>query len=176
MSLASRQIWNWRDDTPERRCALQTARLRRHGLVQGLVVLAVGSVFNLVLGQVLLGRVLVIVGAIQTLVALGRPLWLERPRRLLAGFGLVVGRALAWLLLTPLWLLVFVPAAAWLRLRGHDPLHRAPLDAGLTAWIPRRRQPTAAAAERQFLDEDREARSLRRPVGTLPTGTGGPPA
>ena len=176
MSQASRQIWNWRDETPARRNELQAARLRRLGLIQGLVALALGSVLNLVLGHALLGRVVVTVGAIQTLVALARPLWLHRPRRLLAGCGRLVGRGLAWLLLTPLWLLVFVPVGAWLRLRGRDPLYRAALEAGLTAWIPHRREPTAAAAERQFLLEDREARSLRRPVGSLPADSGGPPA
>ena len=150
--------------------------LRRHGIIQGLVVLAIGTILNLVLGHTLLGRVVVVVGVAQSLVALKRPLWLERPRRLLAHFGQLVGRLLAWLLLTPLWLLVFVPAGAWLRLRGRDPLHRTALVDGFTAWIPRRREPMAASAERQFLVEDREARSLRRPVGTLPEDTGGPPA
>jgi len=47
-------------------------------------------------------------------------------------------------------------------------LHRAPLASGLTAWIPRRAAATAESCARQFLVEDRRARSLARPVGALP--------
>ena len=87
--------------------------------------------------------------------------WLRR-------FGQVVGTSLAWLLLTPLWLLVFVPGGLWQRLRGRDPLRRVPLKAGLTAWTPRRRASDARSAARQFQDEDREALGLERPEGALP--------
>jgi hypothetical protein len=63
---------------------------------------------------------------------------------------------------------VMVPAALFLRLRGRDPLHRAPLPAGLTAWIPRRHGATRESLQRQFLTEDREARALQRPEGARP--------
>jgi hypothetical protein len=170
MSHASREIWNWRAQAaaevarPER----ERARLRRRGLVQGLVIVIVGTLLNRGLGHELAGRILVVIGALQGFLGLVRPLWLGAMHRQLLRFGELVGRALAWLLLGPLWLLVFVPGSIVLRLQRRDPLHRAPLDAGLTAWIPRRRPATAASCERQFLDEDREARALARPEGSLP--------
>jgi hypothetical protein len=168
VSTAGRQVWNWREDAPAARRARRLAVLRRRGLVQGLVAAGVGTVLNLVLGHVWLGRVIVLVGAVQTLVALHRPALLEPVFRLLLRLGHAVGRGLAWLLLAPLWLLVFVPTGAWLRWRRRDPLHRAPLAPDRTAWIPRRQQPGPDDAIRQFLQEDREARALVRPVGSLP--------
>lgn len=170
MSLASREIWNWRaaitanQERPQR----ETARLRRRGLLQGLVIVAVGTALNRGFGHELAGRLLVVIGALQTLLAVVRPLWLGAVERRLRRFGELVARVLAWLLLGPLWLLVFVPAGLVLRWQGRDPLHRGPLPPGVTAWIPRRRAPAAESCARQFLDEDREARALRRPVGTLP--------
>ena len=168
MSSASRQVWNWRDETPTDARRRHAVRLRRRGLVAGAVALILGTILNKVLGHVLMGRVLVVLGALQIMTALWRPLLLDRPARWLARFGAVVGTGLSWLLLTPLWLAVFVPAGWWLRLRGQDPLQRAPLAAGLTAWIPRRHATDAASLARQFLDEDDEARELDRPDGTLP--------
>ena len=168
MSTASRQVWNWREDTPERRREELAARLRHRGLVGGLVALAVGTLLNKVFGHAILGRVIVLLGAFQALVALWRPLLLAGPLRWLVRFGEAVGTGLSWLLLTLLWSLVFVPAGVVLRLRRRDPLHRARLAPGLTAWIPRRRQPEAESFARQFLVEDPGAHDLDRPESTLP--------
>jgi hypothetical protein len=167
MSTASRQVWNWREDGAARREAA-LASLRRRGLVQGLAMLAVGTALNKLLDHHTAGRVVVVLGAVQAAVAMWRTAWLEPVQRLLARAGEAAGRGLAWLLLAPLWLVVFVPAGLWLRLRGRDPLHRAPLAPGLTAWIPRRSASTSESARRLFMDEDREARALERPVGARP--------
>jgi len=129
---------------------------------------SLGSVLNLGLGHQFAGRLLVVIGALQVVLALGRPLWLGVVEDRLLRFGDLVGRALAWLLLGPLWLLVFVPGGLLLRLRGRDPLHRAPLPEDLTAWIPKREAATAESSRRQFLNEDPQARALARPVGSLP--------
>jgi len=47
-------------------------------------------------------------------------------------------------------------------------LHRAPLAEGLTAWVPRRHASTAESSERQFIQEDRQARGMARPVSSRP--------
>lgn len=168
MSHAGRQIWKWRERDTAREESRQLARLRRRGLIQGVAVLALGTLLNRGLGHEMVGRFLVAVGALQTLIAMWRPHLLAVVERWSLRFGRAVGRGLSWLLLAPFWLLVLVPGGLWLKLRGRDPLHRAPLAGGLTAWIPRRRAATAASMARQFLEEDREARSLERPVGTMP--------
>ena len=170
MSQASREIWNWRAaiTAGQERPLRALARLRRRGLLRGLVIVAVGTALNRGLGHEFAGRLLVGIGALQTLLAIVRPLWLGAVEQRLRGFGEVVARALAWLLLGPLWLVVFVPVGLVLRLQRRDPLHREPLAAGLTAWIPRRLSSTPESCARQFLHEDRVARALRRPVGSLP--------
>jgi len=165
---ASRVVWNWRDRDPEREQARIRETLRREGLVQGFVVLAIGLVLRHLVGHGVVGGVLVILGAVQALCGMWRPLWLRPVRRLGRRLGHAVGLALAWLLLVPLHLLVVTPAAWLLRLQGRDPLHRQPLPANLTAWIPRRRASTPASLERQFLEEDREARRLQRSEGVRP--------
>ncbi len=170
MSVAGRTVWNWREQTAAAvaRARSDPARLRRRGLLTGLALAIAGTVLNKGLGHELAGRLVAIMGAAHALLALGRPHWLGWLQTRLLRFGELVGRALAWLLLGGLWLAVFVPGGLVLRLQGRDPLHRAPLAAGRTAWIPRRLVPGAASCERQFLSEDRAARHSQRPVGALP--------
>lgn len=167
-ATAGRVVWDWRERDPERERARAAQRLKRDGVIQGLAVIAIGFAVKNLLGHRTLGDVLVVLGALQGLVATWRPHWLGPVRR----FGLLLGRGagalLTWLLLVPFFWVVMVPVALVLRWRGRDPLHRRPLAPGLTAWIPRRHQPAPEHMHRQFLDEDREARAMARPAGTLP--------
>ncbi len=164
-STAGRSIWNWRERSVDAERARALARLRREGLLQGFVTLGLGVVMRHLLGHVTLGNVLVLLGALQALVGLWRPLWLRPVRRLTRGFGRGVGLVLTWLLLVPLFVIVVVPSALVVRLRGLDPLQRRPLAPGLTAWIPRRRGATSESCARQFIEEDRAARTLGRAEG-----------
>lgn len=164
---ASRTIWDWRARDGERERVRVARRLKRDGLIQGLVVLGLGLLVKHLLGHRMLGDVLVVLGAVQGLVATWRPFWLRPVSRAGRWLGRAVGAALSWLLLLPFFALVMVPGGLWLRLRGRDPLHRAPLASGLTAWIARRRASTAESLDRQFLDEDRDARATARPEGAL---------
>jgi hypothetical protein len=163
----NRTVWDWRARDPECERARVALRLKREGVIQGLAVLGLGFLTKKLLGHRVLSDVLVILGAVQGMVAIWRPLWLHPVRRAGRGLGRAVGAALSWLLLLPFFALVMVPGALWLRLRGRDPLHRAPLAPGLTAWIPRRQASTPASLARQFLEEDRGARATSRPEGTL---------
>jgi len=160
--------WDWRERDPERERMRLALGCKREGLIQGFVVLALGFVVKNVLGHRALGDLLVVLGAGQGLVATWRPLWLRPVRHLGRAFGRAVGGALTWLVLVPFFLLVMVPVALVLRLRGRDPLHRQPLPAGLTAWIPRCLPATRESLSRQFLAEDRGARARRRPDGARP--------
>jgi hypothetical protein len=162
----NRIVWDWRARDPERERARVALRLKREGVIQGLAVLGLGFLAKSLLGHRVLGDVLVVLGALQGMVATWRPMWLHPMRRAGRWLGRAVGAALSWLLLVPFFALVMVPGALWLRLRGRDPLHRAPLVPGLTAWIARRQASTPASLARQFLDEDRGARALPRPEGT----------
>jgi hypothetical protein len=165
---ASRTVWDWRVRDSERERERLALRLKRDGVIQGLLVLGLGMLVKNVLGHRLRGNVLVVLGAMQGLVATWRPLWLHPVRRAGGWLGRAVGAALAWLLLVPFFLLIMVPGGLWLRLRGRDPLHRAPLAPGLTAWIARNHASTPASLSRQFLEEDRDALAVARPEGALP--------
>lgn len=167
-ATAGRVVWDWRERDPERERARAARRLKREGLTQGLVVIAIGFVVKNVFGHRAFGDLLVILGALQGLIATWRPHWLVPVRRAGVVLGHGAGTLLTWLLLAPFFGVVVVPVALVLRWRGRDPLHRRPLAPGLTAWIPRRHPPAPQHLQRQFLDEDREARALARPEGTLP--------
>ena len=54
-----------------------------------------------------------------------------------ARLGRAAGRALTWLLLGAVWLLLLTPAAALLRILGRDPLDRAFPGAPESCWRPR---------------------------------------
>lgn len=154
-------VWNWREAGPARRGG--NPRLR--GLIQTLVLLAVAAGLRWGLGHALPAFIAAGVAAVILVTSQGVPGVYAAIEAFGRRLGVWAGAALTWLLLVPVWLLVFVPAGLVLRLRGRDPLHRAPRAAGLTYWIPRRRRPGPEEYARQFLVEDREARGLERPVG-----------
>ena len=81
-------------------------------------------------------------------------------------FAAWVGRLLGWVLLTPVFYLVIVPAGLVLRVTGRDPLHRRFRAEGVSYWIRRSVKPEAAQYARQFLVEDRRARAEIRPIAT----------
>lgn len=157
-------IWNWRARSAAGAPMRSARRLRRQGLIQGAVLVAVALLLKFVLHRSLPGDVLVVLAAVVLLMAVWRPAWLAPWLRLGRRIGSAVGTGLAWLLLTPFFALFMVPGALLLRLRGRDPLARRPLDPGLTGWIPRGADPSPESMARQYLVEDRAARALRRPL------------
>ena len=158
--------WNWRARSAERARADRRSRL--HGLLQALFVVAVAVVLRFVLRRGTLADIAFVAGVLMLLAALFRPHLLVPVRRFGLSLGRAVGIALTWLLLVPFFLLFIVPGGILLRLRGRDPLSRGALEPGMTGWIPRRQSPTAESLLRQFMVEDRAARLVRRPEGTLP--------
>jgi hypothetical protein len=65
-------------------------------------------------------------------------------------FGKGVGTAITWLLLVPMFYLVFVPGRLILRIRGIDPMCRKfPTDAP-TYWVPRKPVVNLDEYKRQF--------------------------
>lgn len=165
-------IWDWRARLASREPDLLRRGLRRQGLTQGVLMVAVAAVVKFALARAWLGNAILVLGAAQLLVAIWRPAWLLPFRRLGHRLGQAVGLGLTWLLLVPFHALCIVPGGLLLRARGIDPLSRGRLEPGLTGWIPRRRESTAGSMVRQFLVEDRAARALRRPEGSLPDPAG----
>jgi len=127
--------WNW----PGRATApAPRAPSRAAALAQAAVALAVATWLLFFKKRVILGAVLYGVG---TLVLVGG-LWLPPLHRALqrggAWLGRIVGQALTWLLLVPLFYLFFPPARLLLWLRGKDPLRRRWAPSAASYWTARR--------------------------------------
>lgn len=165
-------IWDWRARLANRDPECVGRSLRRTGLIQGLVMVAVAAIVKFALARAWLGDMIFVLGAVQLLMAVWRPAWLLPFRRLGRRFGQAVGLGLTWLLLVPFYALCIVPGGLLLRWRGRDPLSRRRLGPGLTGWIPRRQAVTPESMVRQFLVEDRAARTVRRPEASLPDPEG----
>ncbi|HRX49903.1 MAG TPA: hypothetical protein P5571_00850 [Candidatus Krumholzibacteria bacterium] len=153
-------VWNWR----EPRAARAGGSPRRRGLIQAAVLLAVAVVFRWGLGHALPALIAGGLAAVVLVTSQAIPAAFAAIEGFGRRLGVWVGAALTWLLLVPVWLLIFVPGGLALRLQGRDPLHRSLRPVHLTYWIPRRRRPAREDYARQFLVEDREARHLERPV------------
>lgn len=154
-------VWNWR----EPRTAAAGGSPRRRGLIQTAVLLAVAVAFRWGLGHAVPAFIAGGLAAVMLVTSQALPAVYAAIEAFGRRLGEWVGAALTWLLLVPVWLLIFVPGGLLLRLQGRDPLHRSLRPAHLTYWIPRRRRPAREEYARQFLVEDREARGLERPVG-----------
>jgi hypothetical protein len=160
-------VWNWREEEaaaadggPLPVAAAERRPLRRRSLIQALVAGLAGAVLVGLFGHRIAAFVVWGIGAAILVLGLAAPQLYRGVERWGQSLGRAVGSLLTALLLAPLFYLVFFPAAVLLRLRRHDPLHRAPLPAGRTGWLPRRQPPTPESYARQFLREDRGARDL----------------
>jgi hypothetical protein len=162
-------VWNWRAaEDPLLHRVAERAELRRRALLQGSVMVAVGALVFFLLGHRIVG--LAVWGLAVLILGLGlaAPAAYRPLNRFGEWLGRTVGALLTYLMLVPLFYLVFLPVSAFLRMKGHDPLSRSRRDPNQTCWIPRRRPVSADAYVRQFLLEDSEARALVRPVGAGP--------
>ena len=158
--------WNWRQ--PKSEAPAPAKSLRRAAVLQALVMSVVSALLQYGLGHVLAGRI--VAGLALLVLVLG--IFVPAAYRPLHTFGQTLGRwvgtALTYLLLVPFFFLFFAPVALWLRLRGHDPLHRTFRDPQWTYWISRQQQAADHNIKRLFLQEDRAARGALREVGSLP--------
>jgi len=164
---ATEAIWNWRDQAPDTPASSRSL-YRRRALIQGMVMIVFAAfvllVFHHGLGARIiagLGLAVIVLGAVapqayQPIHAFGQ--WLGR----------TVGQLLVYLLLVPFFYLVFFPVSLVLRIQKRDPLHRDFRDPQWSYWIPRGPKDASENIQRQFLKEDREARTLHRKVGTPP--------
>lgn len=121
---AAAVIWTWSERAPSATPAFATGRNRVVGTLQGLGALAVGSAIFLLWSR-MVGTVVLSVGTIVLLSALISPggLYLA-VRGTFAALGHATGTALSWLLLVPIFYLVFLPFGLLLRRGRADRLKR----------------------------------------------------
>lgn len=117
--------------------ARQVASTRRRALIRGWAGVAIGALLFF-LGHPIVGAIAAVLGQVHVLLALARAhAVLARLDALVAQTGEWVGRALAWLFLAPLHLLVLTPYGRLAR-RGHrDPLERGADASAATYWRAR---------------------------------------
>lgn len=146
---AAAAIWRWRAGAAA--AGPGPAKLRREGATRALVGLLAGKAFQ-VLGFEHLAYVAWAVSALILLAALASPAGAYAAiGRGLSGLGRLVGRALAILLLTPVFFLFFFPFGRLLRGGRRDRLERWFDRAAPSYWHRREDTPrTAASYERAF--------------------------
>jgi hypothetical protein len=126
-------IWPWKTRRPES-AAASPSTCRRRALIQAAVMAVVAGVILLRFPH---AAAVVFCVALAVLVA---GLFLPRAfgafERMMHALGRGVGAAMTWLLLAPLFFLVFTPAALVRALRRKDPLCRAFPPEADSSWHP----------------------------------------
>jgi hypothetical protein len=153
-------VWS-RNDCDGRSAAKAT--LRKRALTQCFAMIVIASAL-LFFHRLTFASVIYSLSGVVLLIGLFAPkhfIHIDRFGKFLAK---IIGLILTWGLLTPLWILVFIPAGLVLKIQGRDPLHRKLEDKKFSYWICRRSQPEAENYHRQFLVEDKEARAEKREV------------
>jgi hypothetical protein len=146
---AAATIWDWRADEGARE--RHAAKLRQRGLLQGAVGLSIAAALFFLLHWVVIPAIAAGIAVFTVVAALASPTGLyARVAGLLEAFGLMVGTAVTWLVLTPVFFLVFAPFGLLTRRGSNDPMKRGYDKSASTYWITR--EP----------DADRRASRLRQ--------------
>lgn len=151
---AAGTVWQWRhrESGAEQARRSAVAAARRQGLIGLGVGLAVALLIGWWLGHRTMALVVAGIAVALTLVALLSPAGLHpRIAGLLQRFGRLVGTTLTWVLMTVVYLLLFLPVGLFLRATGKLRLQKA-ADSGRTSyWQPASERPrTLANYRRQF--------------------------
>jgi hypothetical protein len=146
---ASAAIWAWREAGHAE--ADTAAALRRRGLLQAAVGLAIAAGLYFGLGWRIIPAIAAAVAVFTAMAALTSPTGLyARISRALEAFGMAVGTLVTWIVLAPLFYLVFTPFGLVAKRGANDPMKRRYDRAAGTYWITR------------TPDADREAARLRQ--------------
>lgn len=121
---AAAAIWDWKGDGGDR--AARAAKARKGAVLRAVVGGAAGALFFFALARPIFAGVVWGISGLTLLLGLASPLGAYAAiDRLVMAASRVVGTALTWLLLTPVYLFFFAPFG-WLFKRGRrDPMRRA---------------------------------------------------
>jgi hypothetical protein len=113
-------VWSWRGgETAEQTRCRDAAAARKRGLLSGAIGLTIAAAVYFLLGKPVPAAVIAAVSLSFTLLALAAPLTAYKTvMRALDRFAHGVGTAVTWLLLTVLYVLLFLPMGLFLRARG----------------------------------------------------------
>jgi len=137
-------VWDWKSGSQGN--AAETT-FRRPAVIQVAVMVAIGFVLDRWLGHLTVARIVWGLAAVFLILGLALPRVYRHVHLFGKWLGLAVGQLLTWVLLIPLYWLVFFPVAVVLRIRGRDPMNRRLLGQEYTCWIrPNRSLPRKATA------------------------------
>jgi len=156
--------WNWRGADSAAAGGSGRAALRRAAVTQAGVTCLVAAVLRFGFDHHLFPIILWGLAGLVLVLGLVAPRAYRPIHAFGRGLGRIVGKVLLYLLLVPFYYLFFTPAALLLRLQKRDPLHRHFRDPRHTYWIRRGPRPRGDNISRQFLREDRQARTELRDV------------
>lgn len=118
-------------------------------LLQAVIPISVGAFFYFK-GKPVAAGILCGIGALLLISGFFIPVLFAKIEKAGRWFGKLVGTAITWILLTPMFYLVFVPGHLILMMRGIDPMCRKfPTDAK-TYWVPRKPVVNVDEYKRQF--------------------------
>ena len=141
---AARLVWTG-DDPPDAR-GPEIRRARRQALLRGGISLALAALLFLV-GWRIVGAIALALGTLTLLAGFLSPQGLHRHLdRLFLGLVALIGRLMTWLVLTPVYLLVFLPYGALFRRGRRDRLLRWYEPEASTYW--KEREPASDRAHR----------------------------
>lgn len=146
---ASAAIWRWRASEPEAATPAPGPRIRLRGSLQALA----GAGFGLGLwlfGARGIATVAFALAALVLVSALASPTGLYTAlQRFFDASGRVIGRAMTWIVMLPIFYLFFLPFGKLLRRGRRDRLHRSFDAEAKTYWEPHAPIPTSSL-ERQY--------------------------
>ena len=150
MQRVNEVVWNWKAGTTGGVKPTGARSLRVKGLIQALVMSAIGLVVFSVLGH----RAMACGIWTLAVVVLASSAWFPRLFSAMERFGVRLGRwagaGLTYLLLVPFFYLVFVPGRVVLWLLGKDPMQRAFPAREATCWAARKARMDDAHYRKQF--------------------------
>ncbi len=132
-NAVSRAVWRWRaaDAVPKR------GNRPKRAFIQSLFTFVIGLVLFFVIDKVVLGWIATGLAIVILIAGLFFHVFFDGMERFGARLGVYAGTGITWLLLTPFFYIVFVPARVIRWISGHDPLcRRFPTDAS-TYWVRR---------------------------------------
>jgi hypothetical protein len=138
---AGRIVWDWRGERRAREAAAATRSVRLRGVIAGAVGLVAGTLLFLFWSRIL-GIVALSIGGVTALSALVSPNGIHRQLNRAVGLmAFLVGTILTWLILVPVFYLVFFPFGLIARRGSRDPLERRRDPAAKTYWRTRTETP-----------------------------------
>ncbi|MGE3636635.1 MAG: hypothetical protein AB7P00_42425 [Sandaracinaceae bacterium] len=133
---AAAVIWSWRGASDDR--AARARRARIGALIRSAIGGAIGAVLTFAVGRPILGAIAFGIAGLTLVLGLLSPLgaYAALERAILA-VSKVIGAALTWLLLTPVYFFFFAPFGSLFRRGRRDPMRRHIDKASASYWQPR---------------------------------------